>query len=184
MRSHVESNVAKAARHRLTFGPNGCRIWALLLACIVSTGAHGCWTDAAERYGVAVELLYAVARVESNVDPGALNTSHLRRTGSYDVGLMQINSSHLRTLARHGINEASLRDPCTNLMVGAWLLADSFTRHGVTWNAVGAYNASCSQLRGSSCDQARSRYAWRVYRAMHPSERVNLLSTGVARGYR
>lgn len=137
------------------------------LLWLSTASAHAqCWSEASRRSGIPVALLYAVAKVESNLNPRAINRSHLRRTGSYDIGLMQINSTHLPALARQGIREADLYSPCTNLLIGAQLLDDLFKRYGHTWNAVGAYNASCTQLRGQACTQARTRYAWKVYRQL------------------
>jgi len=142
-------------------------VWvASAVLAVLPTWALACWSEASQRYGVPADLLYAIARTESNLNPQAVNRSHLQRTGSYDIGLMQINSGHLRTLSRYGIRESDLYNPCTNLHVGAWLLADSFSRRGMSWNAVGAYNAACSQLKGEACTQARAKYAWRVYQRL------------------
>lgn len=136
----------------------------MLALCLTPSLAFACWDEAAQRYGVSPQLLYAMARVESSLTPTAVNNTHRKSTGTYDIGLMQINSSHLHRLARHGIKEADLYDPCINVHVGAWLLADEFSRYGMSWEAVGAYNAACTQLRGTHCQAARAKYAWRVYR--------------------
>ena len=138
------------------------------LLAIASPSAPACWDDAAQRSGVSADLLTAIARVESNLNPYALNRSHLQRTGSYDIGLMQINSRLLPILAHHGIREADLLEPCTNIRVGAWLLADLFARMGATWEAVGAYNAACTRIKPEACRKVRSQYAWRVYRRITP----------------
>jgi soluble lytic murein transglycosylase-like protein len=142
-----------------------------------------CWADAERLYGVSSHLLYAIARAESDLRPGAVNLTHRARTGTYDIGLMQINSSHLAKLAGFGISESDLFEPCTNIKVGAWLLADLFARRGVSWDAVGAYNAACTQLRGADCVAARSRYAWRVYRRLpgDPARSLPQESAGASR---
>jgi len=143
---------------------------SLALMATLSPHALACWGEAGQRYGVSADLLYAIARVESNLNPKAVNRSHIQRTGSYDIGLMQINNRHLSVLSRHGISESDLFDPCTNIQVGAWLLSDLLSRRGMTWDAIGAYNAACSQLKGEACARARAQYAWRVYRQL-PAQR-------------
>ena len=119
----------------------------IAFALLASLPAHACWDDAAARYQVNSSLLHAIARTESALNPQAINRN---RNGSRDIGLMQINSSWLPVLARHGIAERDLLDPCTNIRVGAWILAQNFQRLGSDWNAVGAYNARTPALRRAS----------------------------------
>ncbi|MFY9327948.1 MAG: lytic transglycosylase domain-containing protein [Georgfuchsia sp.] len=147
----------------------------LAVLAIAPIWALACWDEAAQRYAVSADLLYAIARVESNLNPQAVNRSHLQRTGSYDIGLMQINSSHLSALSHHGIKESNLYEPCTNIQVGAWLLSELFARRGATWDTVGAYNAACSQLKDEACAKARAQYAWRVYRQLPAQHRDQLI---------
>jgi soluble lytic murein transglycosylase-like protein len=171
------SHHADVSRHPFWIGRNAVVVAgfsALLFLTLATPASATCWQYAAQRYGVSADLLYAIAQVESDLRPRAVNRRHLARTGSYDIGLMQINSSHMGALRRYGISEHDLYDPCTNLLVGAWILAGIFARHGVSWDSVGAYNAACSQLKGAACQRARSGYAWKVYRKLPVHSRVML----------
>jgi len=114
-----------------------------------------CLRSAAQKFQVDSSLLKAIARVESNFNPRAVNAAN--GNGTRDVGLMQINSTWLPTLRRWNITEQDLFNPCTNAEVGAWVLASNFSNMGPSWEAVGAYNARSLHKRRA--------YAWKVYRA-------------------
>ncbi|PHV06646.1 invasion protein [Janthinobacterium sp. BJB412] len=135
-----------------------CRPWLLAL-WLLGGPAHACWQDAAARYGVNASLLYAIARTESRLDP--LARGRTNANGSHDIGLMQINSGWLPTLRRYGIGEGQLYDACTNIHIGAWILARNMRRLGNSWDAVGAYNAADPKKRLA--------YALKVYRNLPPT---------------
>jgi soluble lytic murein transglycosylase-like protein len=128
------------------------------IALFACGSAHACWEQAGAAYSVNPYLLYAIARTESGLNPAALNRN---KDGSYDVGLMQINSRWLPTLRRYGITEQQLFDPCTSIHVGAWVLAQNIRRMGNSWEAVGAYNARDPERR--------IRYALKVYKNIPPA---------------
>lgn len=115
------------------------KFWIVFALLLISLRANAaCFDEAAARYKVPVEILKAISKVESNGNPNARNTN---ANGSTDIGHMQINSSWLPTLAKYGIDEKKLADPCINTNIGAWVMAHNIARYGLTWQAVGAYNA-------------------------------------------
>lgn len=146
----------------------------IVTASPMALASGTCWERAAVESGTSVELLQAIAWVESSMQPQAVNSSHLQTTGTRDIGLVGVNTAPdvLRGL---GVSEVDLFDSCTNVRAGAHILKEKFARYGMTWEAVGAYNASCTRLKGQACQNARTTYAWRVYRAMH---RPNGVATG------
>lgn len=103
------------------------------------------WESVGYKYNIHPALLYAIAKTESGIRPHV--TSAPNKNGSYDIGMMQINSSWLPTLAKHGITEKHLYDPCVSLDVGAWVLHHNMQRYGNSWTAVGAYNAMSPDKR-------------------------------------
>jgi len=124
--------------------------------------ASSCWNSAAERYGIHETILRAIAVTESAMDPRAINRN---TNDSVDVGLMQINSRWFPRLAEMGIQPGDLWDPCTNIYVGAWVLAGEVRHFGYTWRAIGAYNAGPGRSVGRSVahEQRRRAYAQRVF---------------------
>jgi soluble lytic murein transglycosylase-like protein len=137
--------------------------WIIAISLIAAGPAHACWEQAAERYGVSSELLYAIAQTESGLDPHAIGSNN---NGSRDIGLMQINSAWLPKLSTLGIAERDLFDPCTSIHVGAWILAGNVQRLGYTWEAVGAYNAANPALRRA--------YAQRVSRQIAATKQASV----------
>ena len=109
---------------------------------VVGSSAHAdCLDEAAAYFSVDPLLVHAIAKHESGMHANAINRND---DGSYDLGLMQINSFWLPVLAKKGVSAAQLMDPCVNGYVGTWILRTNIERFGYTWKAVGAYNASSS----------------------------------------
>lgn len=126
---------------------------------LVTQSAHTfCYEEAGAMYKVSPQLLWAISRAESDFNPQAIN---FNKNGTYDYGLMQINSSW-REMIGHSAWGA-LSDPCYNTKVGAWILSDCINRNGYTWEAVGCYNAKSREKR-----KKYSARIYRIIRAMTP----------------
>jgi len=80
--------------------------------------------------------------VESNFNPRAV---HRNSNGTFDFGLMQINSSWAPTLGKERWN--SLGDACANTKTGAWILSMCIEKYGYNWKAIGCYNSQTPEKR-------------------------------------
>lgn len=120
---------------------------------------HHCYSASAKKWNVSENLLRAIAKVESGDSPKAVSPADA-------IGLMQIHSSWLPKLKSFGIEREDLFDACTNIDVGAWILSSELKVKGNSWEAVGAYNAACTRLKGSACKSQRAWYSWKVFGAM------------------
>ena len=145
--------------------------WLFLLVLLSQSALANCWDRAAHYYHVDPWLLYAIAHVESGMNPYAVGQNS---DGTRDVGLMQINSSHFPALKRQGIDEYRLTmEPCTSVMVGASILSDMIKVYGNNWEAVGAYNAGLKP-ENFPRRMVYARKVWRQYQQIkqHAHERA------------
>lgn len=114
--------------------------------------AHACWEEIGNRYNINPYLLAAIAKTESNFKANAVRRN---KNGTRDIGVMQINSLWLPELAKYGISEDHLFDPCVNIAVGAWILRQRQASYGNTWEAVGTYHSKTPDFKWN--------YAGKVY---------------------
>jgi soluble lytic murein transglycosylase-like protein len=133
------------------------RIIIFVLCMSACVARADCFSDAAKTHNVREDLLRAIAKVESNYNPEALNAQ------SHALGMMQIHPVNFKSLAKYNITEQDLHNPCTNINVGAWILADFIRQYGRVWRAVGAYGVN---NKGKHAEHQRVIYVEKVQRAM------------------
>jgi soluble lytic murein transglycosylase-like protein len=126
----------------------------IILSLLIPASASAfCFEEAGNEYGLSPLLLQSIAQHESGMNPVAIGKN---TNGTYDYGLMQINSRWAKVL---GVEKwMKLGDPCTNVRTGAWILAQCVRRHGYNWRAVGCYH--------SNTPGRRERYAGRIAATM------------------
>jgi hypothetical protein len=128
---------------------------------LITTGAHAeslCFDEAGAMYGINPLVLRAIAKVESDFNSRAINWN---TNGTYDFGVMQINSSWASTIGKDQWNRLGNR--CSNIRTGAMILSGCMKKYGYTWEAIGCYN--------SQTPDKRDRYAMIVFKELQHIER-------------
>lgn len=115
---------------------------AILLVSLGTNALAFCFEEAGAQYGINAQILRAIAKVESNFNPRAFNRNS---NGTYDFGLMQINSSWASTIGKE--RWQTLGDACENTKTGAWILSMCMSKYGYTWKAIGCYNSQTPDKR-------------------------------------
>ncbi|WP_458306204.1 transglycosylase SLT domain-containing protein [Klebsiella variicola] len=114
-------------------------VLATLLLISTPAWAADCFDMAGRDYRIDPDLLRAISWQESKWKVNAIGKNP---GAGYGAGLMQIDSQHQGELSQYGIKPGHLlTDACLNIYTGAYYLALAFKKWGVSWEAVGAYNA-------------------------------------------
>jgi soluble lytic murein transglycosylase-like protein len=125
----------------------------LLVLYSYSHAFYHCFFEAGERYRVDPVLLTAIARVESNFNPRAINVN---RNGTKDYGIMQINSSWVE---RYKVPKEWLFEPCYNIHFGAMVLRRCLDGYKSIAQAVDCYNkGSKAKGHGAYVEKVFSSY--------------------------
>lgn len=88
------------------------------------------------------QLLWAIAKTESNFNPSAINKAN--DNGTYDIGLMQVNSIHEENLKKLGLTLNDLYDPEINVRYASAYLAKCFKKWGFNYKGLNCYNGRIS----------------------------------------
>jgi len=102
-----------------------------------------CINQAAVSHHVSAALLLAIMKKENGRNGQAVRN----KTGSYDLGVFQVNTRWLPTLARYGYTRDDIPyKPCKNVMAASWILVLGLAEGKSVWEDIGYYNSHTSQL--------------------------------------
>jgi hypothetical protein len=97
-----------------------------------------CINQAAIEYHVPAPLIVSVLKTEG----GRVGQLHQNPNQTVDYGPMQINSSWLPLLKNHGFTPVQVEyDPCVNVQIGTWILAQTIADCEDVWKGVGDYHS-------------------------------------------
>ncbi len=117
----------------------------VVLTILISLSLYGTsrfepiFQKAGHEFGIEPSLLARIATIESSMNPRAINQN---KNGTVDIGLMQINSMHLKRLSSIGVTKQALLDPEVNIYVGALLLSSHIRKRGYNLSAIGCYHSA------------------------------------------
>lgn len=107
--------------------------------CLSFAKAENYYIQAGKHFEINPQILWAIAYKETRLNPKLISKTN--KNGTYDIGIMQINSIHLPRLKKeYNISEKDLLKPKLNIFVGAEILRKCFDKHGTNQKGITCYN--------------------------------------------
>jgi hypothetical protein len=114
-----------------------------------------CINQAAVAFHVPATVILSVIKTEDGRNGMAVKN----KNGTYDLGVMQINTSWLPELKNKGLTAEQVKsDPCINVAVGTWILAQGMA-NGEGWKGVGNYHSYTQKHNQVYREKVRNTYS-------------------------
>lgn len=114
-----------------------------------------CINEAALTYRVPAPLIMAIIETEG----GSIGTESHNANNTYDLGVMQINSSWASTFEKKGYTiEDVAYNTCKNVDVGTWILSQCLQHNPDIFEAIGDYHSHTPYYNEIYATKAFSRY--------------------------
>ena len=109
-----------------------------MLPVLINDIPIDCINHAAIVYHVPATVILSVIKQESGRNGQAVHN----KNGTFDYGVMQINTIWLSKLANYGYTKEDLQyNACKNVEAGTWILAQGLAKGKTTWQGIGNYNS-------------------------------------------
>lgn len=122
------------------------------------TTLNQCVSKASTAYGIHPIIIKSLIAVEG----GQIGTKSRNTNGSFDMGVMQINTIHTPDIQKKlGFTNAELiSDPCKNIMAGTWILWQRIQESPKKiWVAVGNYHSKTPWYRHNYLKKVEEAYS-------------------------
>lgn len=122
-----------------------------------ATVIESCVSASAKHFKIHPSVIKAIIEVEG----GKVGTMSKNSNGTYDMGIMQINTIHLVEIKRKfpsvGWKELAYK-PCVNIGIASWILSKRIKEAGQLWRGVGNYHSKTPKYRMAYLKKIYSAY--------------------------
>jgi soluble lytic murein transglycosylase-like protein len=114
----------------------------IFLVKIANASIYQDVNNASRKYSISPKILWAIMKVESEYK----KTIHINSNGSFDIGVMQINSLWIKSLANKGFKVDILNNK-DNVNIASYILKENMNKGYSLWQSVGLYHSTDKRLQ-------------------------------------